>query len=93
MGAFDAATLFQTAMVFLNRALEVSPLESLQFTHLEVISCPVINVTVWGDNLEHVERVVSPRGAGAYDTPTPVVLLESVEQRYSDNQHIGRSLL
>jgi len=59
LSSFDAATLLQTAMVFFNRPLEVSPLESLQFTHLEVISCPVINVTVWGDNLEHSDHPIA----------------------------------
>ncbi len=46
-------------MVFLNRPLDFSPLEALEFAHLKVIGDPVINVAVWGNNLEHSNQAVA----------------------------------
>lgn len=52
LGLFDAATLLQAAMIFRNRPLPFRPLAVLEFTYLPVISGPVVNVAVWGNELE-----------------------------------------
>lgn len=58
LSAFGTAALLESTMVFLNRLTKLSALQPLQFTQVEVIGRPVINVTVWGSNLEHFDESI-----------------------------------
>ncbi len=46
-------------MVLRNRPSKFGKLEPLEFTQVEVIGRPVINVTVWGDNLEDFDESIA----------------------------------
>ena len=46
-------------MVLLNCPAKLGKLQPLEFTQLEVIGRPVINLTVWGDNLEDFDEPIA----------------------------------
>ncbi len=46
-------------MVLLNCPTKLGKLKPLQWWHLQVISCPVFNVAVFGNNLEYLDESVT----------------------------------
>jgi hypothetical protein len=57
--SFGSTALFESPMILLNRPTKLSPLQALKFAQALVIGRPVINVTVWGDNLEDFDETIS----------------------------------
>lgn len=46
-------------MILLNHPTKLGEVQPLQFTHPQVVGRPVINVTVWGNNLEQFDESIS----------------------------------
>ncbi len=46
-------------MVLLNRPGKLTPLQTLQLSQVQVISCPVVNVAVWGNQLEYFDHAIA----------------------------------
>ena len=59
LSPFSSTTLFESPMVLLNCPGELGKLQPLEFTQVEVIGRPVINVTVWGDDLEDFDESIT----------------------------------
>ncbi len=56
--ALDAAALFDATMIRLDPPTVTLQLLTLLLTHLKLIGCPMLRVTVWGDRPKHPHQPV-----------------------------------
>lgn len=59
LSLFDATTLLDATVVGLDHPGELGVVETLELRHPEVAGSPVLNVTVWGDQLEDFDEAIA----------------------------------